>query len=119
MSIGKRIEAARRARRLTQTQLGEIVGRSKGAISQWEHDLGQPDLVLLARMCDELRVSADWLVRGLDTTYVDAAALALAARIQALPPDTRASLTALFGPAATDERVSQFLPPAPRQTDKN
>lgn len=115
MTIGARLEHARKLRKMTQTQLGLLVDRTKGAVSQWENGQAQPDLDVLARICDALRVSADYIVRGIDAQYLTSSTLELARRIAALPDDQRAALEKVFGPAAPDERVAQFLPPAPRR----
>ena len=50
---GSRLKEARRARNLTQAELGRLVGVGKSAISQYEHGL---------RLAGALGVSADWLL---------------------------------------------------------
>lgn len=117
-TIGDRIRAARKAAGLTQDQLAEDLGRSKGAISQWENEQGQPDLYLVAAMCERLKVSADYLIRGIDASFVDAKTLAMASKLTTLSTVQFDGLSKLFGPAVPDERVAQFLPPAPKKNHK-
>ena len=63
--FGKRIQAARRAAGLTQTQLAIKLGVTNRAVSAWER--GRTD-TLLASTCfalaDALSVSARWIVVG-------------------------------------------------------
>ena len=61
-TVGGRIQAARLAKGLTQQQVADLVGVSKGAISQWEsgkiEDLKADNILKLA---DVLEVSARWI----------------------------------------------------------
>lgn len=43
MSLGKRIASMRGFHRLTQDQLGGLVGVTKQTVSGWEHDRRMPD----------------------------------------------------------------------------
>lgn len=40
----------RTSRNLTQTELGEIVGKSKTAIASWEQGLSMPDVVTMIKL---------------------------------------------------------------------
>ena len=59
---GNRLKEARRARGLTQAELGRLVGVGKSAISQYEHGLRLPETAILVRLAGALGVSADWLL---------------------------------------------------------
>lgn len=43
MSLGRAIRAARQAKRLSQEELGEVVGKGQTTISSWERDRTSPD----------------------------------------------------------------------------
>ena len=58
--IGNQIQKFRRERGLTQKQLGEAVGVSTQAVSQWENG-GAPDISLLPAIGDILGVTVDAL----------------------------------------------------------
>jgi len=113
-SIGSRLRSARNAKKLTQSQLGEAVGRTKGAISQWENNEGQPDLQVLAVVCDVLQVSADYIVRGLNVPHLDPRLVELAMKLQAIADSPDDPLASAFKNTANAKRVAQFLKPAPR-----
>lgn len=58
--LGERIAELRKARGLTQEQLGNMVGVSSQAVSKWEKG-GAPDVELLPAIADRLGVSIDGL----------------------------------------------------------
>lgn len=110
-TFGKRLRAAITAAGVTQEQLGEHVGRSKGAVTHWVQDTSEPDLTTLARICDLLKVSADFLVRGVDAQYLDAQTSEIAERVQSLGKAEREGLHRLiFGNSATDDVVERKMP---------
>ncbi len=59
-----RIAAARKLSGLTQEQLGELVGVTRQAVSKWESGQTVPDAVTVARICEALHVSADYVLLG-------------------------------------------------------
>lgn len=61
-----RLRAARERLGLTQLQLSEALGLSKGALSEYERGVKAPTLPSLKRMCGLLEVSVDWLLGGED-----------------------------------------------------
>lgn len=62
MSIGTTIKRLRRERSITQEQLAEYLGISKGAVSQWECDRTAPDITQLPLLANIFDVSADELL---------------------------------------------------------
>lgn len=66
-TMGDRIKALREARGLTQTQLGELCGVSKSAVSQWE-DGSTTDIKLIPflKLQDALKTDGHYLVYGPD-----------------------------------------------------
>jgi DNA-binding XRE family transcriptional regulator len=62
-TFGKRLAAAREARKLTQTALGELLkGIPKASVSHWECGRYEPKLSHLRAICEILGVSADDLL---------------------------------------------------------
>lgn len=59
-----RIAAARKLAGLTQEQLGELLGVTRQAVSKWESGQTVPDAVTVARLCEALHVSADYVLLG-------------------------------------------------------
>lgn len=64
MELKDRIAAVRKTAGLTQEQLGELVGVSRQAVSKWEAGQTIPDAVTIARLCEALHVSADYVLLG-------------------------------------------------------
>lgn len=52
----------RKARKLTQEQLGEKLGVSGQAVSKWENGTSMPDIMLLPKLCETLDVSIHTLL---------------------------------------------------------
>ena len=61
-TIGKRIQALRKSRGMTQEQLAEQVGVSAQAVSKWENDSSCPDISLLPKLAELFQVTTDSLL---------------------------------------------------------
>lgn len=68
MSIGKNIAAFRKAKGLTQTELGEMMGVSNQAVSKWEAEMTMPDVMLLPEIAKVLDVTIEELYNGKSET---------------------------------------------------
>lgn len=62
MDIGEIITNLRKEHNLTQQELGEILSVSSGTISNYEHNVHEPDLVSLNKMADYFKVTTDFLL---------------------------------------------------------
>ena len=67
MTLGERIYQERMNRRLSQTDLAEMLEVSRQSVSKWETNASVPDLDKLVRMCELFEISMDRLVHGIDT----------------------------------------------------
>lgn len=67
MNMGEKILKMRKARGWSQEELAEQVGVTRQAISRWESGAVKPDADRIIAICDIFGVSADYLMRGLDT----------------------------------------------------
>lgn len=65
--IGEQIQKYRKAAKLTQKELGEALGISSSAVSQWETG-GTPDISLLPAIADKLGISINALFGREDIT---------------------------------------------------
>ncbi len=61
MSIGKNIAKFRKAKNLTQAELGELLGVTNQAVSKWEMDINMPDVMLLPELVKVLGVTFNQL----------------------------------------------------------
>ena len=61
-----RIREVRKAKKLSQTELAEILHVHQTAVSQWENGKTEPDMDNLCRIADIFGVTVDYLL-GVDT----------------------------------------------------
>lgn len=61
MSIGSRIKERREELGITQTQLAELLGLTKGAIGNYETDANSPKASTLYKVFDVLKCDANYL----------------------------------------------------------
>lgn len=64
MSIGERIQQARRCRGYSQSQLANMVGVTRGACGQWEREISSPSIENLSQLALMLDVAFEWLATG-------------------------------------------------------
>ena len=62
--IGEQIAALRRAKGLTQNELGERLGISFQAVSKWERGETLPDITLLPDLANILETTVDFILIG-------------------------------------------------------
>ncbi|MGH8761850.1 MAG: helix-turn-helix domain-containing protein [Nitrosospira sp.] len=62
--MGPRLVQLRRRYGLNQSQLGELCGVTKAAVSQWETGVSAPEMERLVRLRSKLDFSLDWLITG-------------------------------------------------------
>ena len=62
--IGKFIAKNRKAKKLTQSELGELLGVTDRSISNWENGKNMRDLSLFKPLCDILDISINELMSG-------------------------------------------------------
>lgn len=116
--FGSRLRATLQAREMTQTTLGDRIGRSKGAVSQWIKGQTEPDLATLARLCDILNVSADFLVRGLPSVTYSPETRRLAERFDQSRPEMRRELLRIFGIESAEQQPPPTAGAAQRKPQK-
>ena len=70
-TIGARLRFIRELKDVSQGELAEKTGVSKGAISMAERDITSPSADNLAKICRALQVSSDTIVLGRATEFKD------------------------------------------------
>jgi transcriptional regulator with XRE-family HTH domain len=63
-TIGQRIRIARKASRLNQAELAEVLGVTQPTVANWEAGAHDPRQLVLPRLAEALGVSLDWLAGG-------------------------------------------------------
>ena len=66
--FGKKLKEARKARKLTQKELAELVGVTKTTVSGWETDAYMPSMPTMILVAKILHTSIDYLV-GISNKY--------------------------------------------------
>lgn len=61
--IGKRIQTIRKEKGLTQTELGEKVGKSESTIRKYEAGAVQPSLKILTNISKELNIDVSYFLK--------------------------------------------------------
>ncbi len=59
MSIGKNIAKYRKAKGLTQEELGTKIGVTNQAVSKWESEVSMPDVMILPKIATALNITLD------------------------------------------------------------
>jgi transcriptional regulator with XRE-family HTH domain len=62
MPLGQRIKELRKEKKMTQEELGKILGVSKVSISGYENDTRQPDNESLVKLANFFNVTTDYLL---------------------------------------------------------
>jgi len=76
MSLGENIRKLRRARGLTQEELGKMLDMTAQTVSKWERSEREPDTEMLPRLADALETSLDRLFDRPVTRYNEVATAA-------------------------------------------
>lgn len=63
-TIGQRLRALRRAKKLTQVQLAKIAGVSSPAVTEWEKDSYLPKAGSLEAMANAFGVTTEYILTG-------------------------------------------------------
>lgn len=64
MGIGERLKEARKSFNISQDNLADKIGVSRGVITNIEHEKTEPTLLVVNAICDVLNVSKEWLLNG-------------------------------------------------------
>lgn len=70
MSIGERISDLRKEKKLSQSELSQLLGVSRQAVSKWENDTTSPDTLNLIKLADALDTEIEFLATGKKPVYL-------------------------------------------------
>jgi len=83
--IGDRIRERRKALGLNQPELGRLIGRSKGAVSQWESGIAKPDRDSMIGLAKALQCTQEWLLEGIQGTTENGATYRVTSNVTDAP----------------------------------
>ena len=89
--LHEQIQMLRKARKMSQVELGKRLGVTKACICNWENDNAQPSVEMLVRLANLFSVSTDYLL-GLESgEHIDASGLSMEeiAHVQQIVDDLR------------------------------
>ena len=66
MNIGERIFEERKRKGLSQSELADLIGVSRQAVSKWESSTATPDLDKIVTLSKVFEISIDHLINGTD-----------------------------------------------------
>ena len=82
VTLGERLNYARKKKGYTQESLGDTIGVSRGVIFNLEKNKTEPQTIVINAICQTLKVNKDWLLTGNgnmeDTSEVEKSAKILA-----------------------------------------
>lgn len=114
--VGEQIQKFRKALRLTQKELGEAIGVSSSAVSQWESG-GTPDVSLLPAIADRLGVTVDALF-GRERITGESMLEALPRHVASLPESKRVGeICRLMWEAMKTGCIGEYAPDEHRTRD--
>ena len=92
--LNEQIRALRKARKMSQVELGKRLGVTKQCVCNWETDYIQPSIEMLVRMATLFSVSTDYLLgfeRDPNAVTIDVSGLPLEtiAHVQQIVDDLR------------------------------
>lgn len=66
MSLASRLKTARKSKGITQDKLAELIGVSRGVITNIELDrIEKPQPIIINSICSALEISQEWLLNGI------------------------------------------------------
>ncbi len=67
VTFGKRLSEVRKAKKLSQDEVGKMVGAHGAVIGRYERDEVKPSIEMATQLAEALKVSLDYLVGATDT----------------------------------------------------
>lgn len=65
LSLGERLKEARKSKGITQDKLANLLGTSRGVITNLEHDkVDTPQPLIIKTICNILEINQEWLILG-------------------------------------------------------
>jgi transcriptional regulator with XRE-family HTH domain len=101
MTIGEHISLLRKRKKLSQANLGKMIGTSGDIVGRYERDIITPSIDVIMKMADALEVSIDFLV-GKTNLELDTQTLKRIEDISSLSDDRKKYVLSLIDMALRD-----------------
>jgi len=106
MTLGQNITSLRKAKKLSQNDLGKLAGTSGDLIGRYERDEVKPSIDVAVKIANALEVSLDYLVGSTDL-LLDKGILKKIKEIQLLDSENKNHLYALMDAFLRDYKAKQ------------
>jgi transcriptional regulator with XRE-family HTH domain len=101
MTIGEHISLLRKRKKISQAELGKMIGTSGDIIGRYERDIITPSIDVIIKIADSLEVSIDFLV-GKTNFELDNQTLKRIEEISSLPSERKNYILSLIDMAIRD-----------------
>lgn len=107
MNIGDKITALRKAKKLSQADLGKAASVSREIIGRYERNEVSPSVDVAKKIADALEVSLDYLAGDSDKASFDKQTLKLIDEIEELEPSIKDKLLFLANAIIRDAKTGK------------
>ena len=107
MNIGDKITALRKAKKLSQADLGKAASVSREIIGRYERNEVSPSVDVAKKIADALEVSLDYLAGDSDKVSFDKQTLKLIDEIEELEPSIKDKLLFLANAIIRDAKTGK------------
>lgn len=109
MTFGERITYARKQKKMTQSDLGKIVGTSGDIIGKYERDEIKPSIDTAAKIADALNVTIDYLVKDAQYQNINEETLKRMKDVEKLSPEDKSHVYAMLDAFFAKSKLQSLL----------
>ena len=107
MTFGERITYSRKQKKMTQGDLGKLVGTSGDIIGKYERDEIKPSIETACKIADAMEVTIDYLVKDGAYENIDKVTLKRLKEIENLPADLKEKIYFFIDVTVRDFKARQ------------
>lgn len=109
MTFGERITYARKQKKMTQSDLGKVVGTSGDIIGKYERDEIKPSIDTAAKIADALSVTIDYLVKDAQYQNIDNETLKRMKELERLSKEDKGHVFAMLDAFFAKAKLQSIL----------
>ncbi|MBN1185841.1 MAG: helix-turn-helix transcriptional regulator [Bacteroidales bacterium] len=109
MTFGERITYARKQKKMTQGDLGKVVGTSGDIIGKYERDEIKPSIDTAAKIADALSVTIDYLVKDAEYQNIDNETLKRMKELERLSKEDKGHVFAMLDAFFAKAKLQSIL----------
>ena len=109
MTFGERITYARKQKKMTQNDLGKVVGTSGDIIGKYERNEIKPSIDTAAKIAEALNVTIDYLVKDAEYQNIDDETLKRMKNIEKLSKEDKSHVFAMLDAFFAKSKLQSLL----------